>query len=109
MNDDKFASFVQKYQRDLNRIAESDRNTRKRGLQKLLEDLPWESRQESIHLQQLCISSLFRQLFALLGDPVEKCREVSLTMYRKMLPIIGDGVNLADLVREWVTCKISKL
>lgn len=30
------------FSRDINRTNDSDRNTRKRGLQKLLEDLPWQ-------------------------------------------------------------------
>lgn len=40
---DGYDDLLQSFTRDLNRIVDADRNSRKRGLQKLLEELPWPS------------------------------------------------------------------
>ena len=37
-------SIEAQFQRDLNRCHDSDRTTRKKGLEKLLESLPWEKK-----------------------------------------------------------------
>jgi hypothetical protein len=108
-----FDSFQQKFLRDLNRVADSDRNARRRGLQKLLEDLPWDKHSSDViiasHLERFCKTLLFRQLLDVLGDPVEKCREISIAMYRKMISSfdcgsasMGDSMgrdSMNDLIR----------
>jgi hypothetical protein len=73
------------FQREINRCADSDRNTRKRGLQKLLEDIPWaasdgpKSSDESRRaLGGFLRSSVLDLAIRSLSDAVEKCRECSL-------------------------------
>ena len=78
--------LLQKHQRDLNRIADSDRNTRKRGLLKILEELPWTQRDET--MRDLVLTHLLggtQPLFATVCDAVEKCRETSLQVLGKCL------------------------
>ncbi len=38
---EKTAELVAKFQRDLNRVLDTDRNTRKRGIQNLIDEIPW--------------------------------------------------------------------
>jgi len=40
---EKYNVLLQKLQRDINRLVDNDRTSRKRGLQKLLEDIPWDT------------------------------------------------------------------
>jgi hypothetical protein len=40
---EKYDVLLQKLQRDINRLVDNDRTSRKRGLQKLLEDIPWDT------------------------------------------------------------------
>ena len=41
VENEKYLTLVSSTQREINRLSDSDRATRKRGLQKLLDDLPW--------------------------------------------------------------------
>ena len=38
---EKYLALLSKLQRDINRSQDADRNTRRRGLQKLIDDIPW--------------------------------------------------------------------
>ena len=75
--------LLQKFQRDLNRIVDADRNTRKRGLLKLLEDLPWS--QHDSAMKDLVLLHLLQPLITTLSDVVEKCREISLKLINKCI------------------------
>ena len=69
--DDKYLSLVSSMQRDINRLTDEDRNTRKRGLQKLLDEVPWTGKGGSgtkKAVKQFCISTL---LPAVLGVSIE--------------------------------------
>lgn len=86
-----------KFQRELNRVFDSDRTTRKRGLQKLLEDLPWEEKTEKEYLDDFLVNSLFKALLTTISDSVEKCRELTLQLVKKVLEIccLSDENQLA--------------
>jgi hypothetical protein len=72
----------EQFQRDINRVLDPDRNSRKRGLQKLHETLPWERKEEVLELIE---SQLFLVLISLVDDSVEKCREYSLKIIKSFL------------------------
>jgi hypothetical protein len=96
----------QQFQRDINRCSDSDRNMRKRGLQKLLQDLPWAApaseQQQHEALQKLCLNILFPLLVPLVHDPIEKCREYSLAILRKIVELYSpiDERLLLNLLQE---------
>jgi hypothetical protein len=83
MTSEKIYELQQKFQREINRISDSDRNTRKRGLQKLVESLPWTSPEDAEALRGLCLQTLFTPLLQGVADPVEKCREHSISLLTK--------------------------
>lgn len=73
------------FQREINRCADSDRNTRKRGMQKLLEDIPWASssgpkatEETRRALGEFLRSSVIELVARSIPDAVEKCRECAL-------------------------------
>ena len=74
-----------KFQRDINRFTDNDRGSRKRGLQRILDELPWSTSDphESTELETLITSCLLPLLPPLFSDPVEKCRELSLHILSK--------------------------
>lgn len=78
------------YQRDLNRILDADRNTRKRGLQKLLESLPWEKKSDRAELLCYVNDHLLRTTLTAVADPVEKCRELALRILKNITGIWKD-------------------
>jgi hypothetical protein len=66
------------FQRDLNRCIDSDRNTKKKGLQKLFESLPWNDKKVKADvLVTYLLDHVFKVILDnnLISDPVEKCRE----------------------------------
>jgi len=79
-----------KFQRDINRIADIDRNTRKRGLQKLLDDLPWSDTSQRNALCRLAEEVLWLPLVAAISDSVEKCRESALQLILKVVDLSSD-------------------
>jgi len=103
--EDKYIALLSKFQRDINRMQDADRNTRHRGLQKLLTDLPWTGKGGSGSkkaLRQLISNNVLPILLGLdlsgtgtssfrttgpgmLSDPVEKCRALSLQVVKTML------------------------
>jgi len=73
--------FNLKFQRDINRLTDtSDRSSRKRGLQNLVDTLPWESKRD---IEQFFLPNL-PMIVPLLSDPVEKCRELSIKIFIKI-------------------------
>jgi dynein assembly factor 5 len=82
------ALLEQKFKRDLNRVADSDRTTRKRGLQKLLEDLPWKVEvpsAEHASFVEFLNNSVLGPVIACIKDPTEKCRELSLQIMKEVV------------------------
>lgn len=76
------------FQRDLNRVLDADRNTRKRGLQKLLDDLPWEKKgNDRKELLEFCLQFVIKNILQTVSDSVEKCRELSLKILLKIAKI----------------------
>lgn len=99
--------FEVKFQRDLNRIIDSDRNTRKRGLQKLLDDVPWTnisklSTESKETFYTFVKSTLLKLLLSTIADPVEKCREITLAILQKVFSTIDiEQIEcLPDLVKK---------
>lgn len=84
----------QKFQRDINRCSDSDRNIRKKGLQKLLLDLPWETKQinELNLLKELCFD-LFNLFLNILSDLIEKCREYSINILKNIIKLFSNSLN----------------
>jgi hypothetical protein len=104
-------ALQQKFQRDINRCFDSDRNMRKRGLQKLCQDLPWNvmtgdaAADEGLEIQRnelknLCFNVLYRPLLQILADPIEKCREHSIGIFRNIVQFCSpvDEDFLFDLI-----------
>jgi dynein assembly factor 5 len=104
MNND-FERFSQTYIRDINRIAENDRNTRKRGLQNLFESLPWTEKNKNSWVQQLVNSILLTPLLSTLKDSVEKCRELTLNILNKVVDndLIISSNNFEILIQSLVS------
>ena len=94
-----FEDLKGKFQRDINRIADADRNTRKRGLQKLLEDLPWKESSQRDALIRLSLEILLQPLISAGADPVEKCRESALMLLSKVIALASD---ISDFSRSLV-------
>ena len=67
--------------------------TRKRGLQKLLDDLPWKSNKQRASLQGLFVAHLLGPLMAGVSDPVEKCRELSLSILKASFGIASTALS----------------
>jgi hypothetical protein len=84
------ASLLSAFQRDLNRSTDSDRSTRKRGLQKLLEDLPWGKKSQREALKGFVSEHLLKVLYPVVADEVEKCRELGLQILKKCLDKCDD-------------------
>jgi hypothetical protein len=82
--EEKVAAMKATFQRDLNRLSDPDRNTRKRGLQKLLDDLPWGSKSQKKTLQRFIRGHVLCELRTTVTDPVEKCRDLSLWLLRRI-------------------------
>eukprot|EP00605_Chrysophyceae_sp_TOSAG23-4_P001609 GSChrysophyteH1.ASY1.ANO1.1769.1 assembled CDS len=81
---EKYEALLSKFQRDINRTQDPDRSTRRRGIQKLLDDLPWTGKVVT-----------FKNLgYSLISDPVEKCRELSLHLLKKVFENIT-GLKIA--------------
>lgn len=87
ISDPAFQTFFLGFQRDLNRILEQDKNTRKRGLQNLLDTLPWDKKKTREHLSAFVSNHLLERIIITLCDTVEKCRELSLKIIQKSLEL----------------------
>ena len=88
------------FQRELNRATDSDRNTRKRGLQKLLEDVPWPKKSQREDLKVFVYQHLWKVIVPIVSDDVEKCRELSLQILKRCLEKCDD-ISI-DLLQEIV-------
>ena len=67
------------------------------GLQKLLDDLPWKAKSTKVDLNAFVTSQVLKNLFVSLEDPVEKCRELTLSLMKRSLetcPAIDSSVLL---------------
>ena len=95
-------SLEVKFQRDLNRIIDSDRSTRKRGLQKILDDVPWDSGIRPDEFTTFINETLLKLLMTTISDPIEKCRELTLLILQKIFS--GEKLlcceNVHDLIRK---------
>ena len=85
--------LLSKFQRQINRISDSDKATRKMGLKKLNDELPFTSKKERKNLQEVILEHLMKPLLYGISDSVEKCREYSLTIISKSID--GNALNLA--------------
>lgn len=80
-------SLEAQFLRELNRAKDADRNTRKRGLQKLLEALPWDKASQREELLTFLTNHVFPVAVGCVSDQLEKCREVSLHLLANTLKI----------------------
>lgn len=100
------------FQRDLNRIQDADRLTRKKGLQKLFEELPWTTtkKDKKKDLKNYTTMVLLPMLFKSLNDPVEKCRETSLKLIKKIISLWGKDEEInPSLLQEIIYNLTSRL
>jgi dynein assembly factor 5 len=99
-----YEALKSKYQRDINRILDADRLIRKKGLQKLLEELPWNIPEQFASLDLLFSHDLLVHLFSIIADPVEKCREISIQILLKYIEICNDvspfASNLISVISQ---------
>ena len=88
------SELERKFAREINRVSDTDRNARKRGLTKLLDELPWN--EEKLAVKELFHSTLKEPLFTAIADPIEKCRDLSLQMLQKVVETFDDITPFAD-------------
>lgn len=81
-------SWEAQYQREVNRALDADRNTRKKGLQKLLESLPWDKKSIKAELIKFVEDHLLKLCIAGISDQVEKCREYSLKILKSYFGLL---------------------
>ena len=107
---DKVYELQTKFQREINRISDSDRNTRKRGLQKLVESLPWESATDKEALSTICIENLFPPMLQGISDSVEKCREHSIALLTKTVKLCApfDTKHTTQLISA-LSCRVNDI
>ena len=107
MNDSngEFESFRTNFLRDINRVSDNDRNSRKRGLQKLLDELPWNDKNNNL-LKQLILSDILSALYPRISDPVEKCRELCLKCFYK---VVSGNFLPVPVAEEAITCLCARL
>jgi len=85
--EEKMNDILMKHQRDINRTTDEDKLTRKRGLEKLLSELPWTSKSRRKAMLRLFCENLMKPLLHALVDSVEKCRELSLKIIRQAITV----------------------
>lgn len=90
-----------KFQREINRICDSDRNTRKSGLKNLLEKLPWSCSdvEEVQSLRNTCKEALFAPLLLTLADQAEKCRELSIALLTKIVHLFQSDLEHENVIK----------
>lgn len=106
---DKSLVLLQKFQRDINRMSDSDRMTRKRGLQKLLEELPWKSGKQRGELEKLIAKNILFPLFEGLSDPVEKCRELCISLLTSSLSVMRPGSLNSEIMLKMIRSLCDRL
>jgi hypothetical protein len=105
---DIYDDLCKKYQRELNRLQDTDRNTRKRGIMKLYEDIPWDSYVNGSSSSSAVVSLDYQAFVMFLenqlvlnqvlvniitNDSLEKCREVGLKMFDKCALVCDINVS----------------
>eukprot|EP01040_Poterioochromonas_malhamensis_P023659 gene23659-29070_t len=93
-------SLEAQYQREVNRALDADRNTRKKGLQKLLESLPWDKKSTKAELIKFVEDHLLKLCIAGIADQVEKCREYSLKILKSYFGLLSKKSPIAPDVLQ---------
>lgn len=93
-------SLEAQYQREVNRALDADRNTRKKGLQKLLESLPWDKKSTKAELIKFVEDHLLKLCIAGIADQVEKCREYSLKILKSYFGLLSKKSPVAPDVLQ---------
>lgn len=81
-------SIETQFQREVNRALDADRNTRKRGLQKLFETLPWDKKSTKSELLKFIEDNFLKACILGISDEVEKCREYSLKILKSYFGLL---------------------
>ena len=92
------------FAREINRISDADRNARKRGLQKLLDELPWTAEKKAVN--DLFLATLKDPVFIAIADPIEKCRDLSLQILLKAVDSFDDITPFADSVLSLLYARV---
>ncbi len=79
-----YARLVSTNKRHINSLSDSERGTRKRGLS-AIKDVVKKISHDKETLGNFFLEHLAEPLLALFSDPVEKCREVSLDIYTRVI------------------------
>lgn len=93
---DGYEEFLLTVRRDVNCLSDSDRNVRKKAVERLEKALFGGGRKEAAQpefVRRLFLEELHKPLFRMFGDQAEKCRELSIAMSMRFV----DFVDLADL------------
>ena len=98
--EEKLSMLLSKHQRDINRLSDEDKATRKRGLEKLLSDLPWEKKSLKKSFGIIFHKNLLKSLLGSLKDPVEKCRDYALKIIGQAIATFPslDSNGIIDIV-----------
>lgn len=75
-----FVCWLQRLQRDVNCLADENRATRKRGLERLKKETVVHSPPYTAGQLQAVLNLLIKPLLKSLSDPVEKCRELAISL-----------------------------
>jgi len=97
--------YFHRFSHDINCLNDQDRNIRKQGLIKINKELLSTPHKE--YVQQLLSQSLMNSLLKTLEDPIEKHREMTISLFEKLL----EQINFEDkvLLSMLILCIISRL
>lgn len=70
----------QSLQRDINCLADDNRGTRKRALEKITKELFSKKTKFSASVLQVAFEEILKPILKLFSDPTEKCRELAVQM-----------------------------
>ena len=102
-------TLLARFQREVNRLVDQDRGTRKRGLLKLLEELPWETKlQEDLDELKDFLETVLPTVCALVADSIEKCRELSLRFLLKTCDVL-EPISLLSTVLQPLCSRVNDL
>lgn len=107
MNETELAMEVkQKLTRHTNSLSDSNRATRKRGLEGVQKELFSESTITQTAVVKLIFKDLQPSLVKLVSDPVEKCRELAITIIQKYVESTSDFATVLPVI---VPCFVQRL
>lgn len=91
---DAYHEFLLTVRRDINCLADSDRNTRRNAANRLDRTLATGGKTPQDFVRRLFLEELHKPLFRMFADQTEKCRELSMAMTSRFVDLISvDELN----------------